>query len=418
MAGLAGAFGAGLSIAGFVSQLNSAFTQLDSIAKRAFRLNVDVTELRNLDLAAEMSGMAVGSLDTAFVRLSSNVADAQDGLKTSVRIFDQLGINAAELVDLPFPEQLQRIARGLDTVEAGTQRAAVAIRLFGRSGLQLLPLLANGGQGVVDSMKEAQRLGGFISKEEAGLIEASNDAFSKLTFTVRSLFQRMAVDLAPALMRVFVNLTEAIKPGTALNNLFLIMGNSITLAVHVFAELLGFVSFLSTETGRFGGVVLSVVVAMYALNLASKAVVATYRALLIIQRGLAAVEVLRANLNLKTIAIAGAAVAIYANFSKQINAAISETLGLAAAQGAVNDKLGDFNELQAQSQQQRKLNLGSAAFGSQAALEQMLTVRSSGNTNAPVVAAVNQGNDILGQIRDGLQGVSGLFGFTAEENDL
>ena len=416
MSSLAGMFTAGLSVAGFVSQLNSAFTTLDGIAKRAFRLNVDVSELRNLDLAAEMSGMAVGSLDTAFVRLSTNINDAQQGMGQAVKIFGQLGVNAQDLVDLSFPEQLQKIAHGLDRVEAGTQRAAVAIRLFGRSGLQLLPLLANQGNGIVAAMQDAQRLGGFVSNAEAARVEAANDAFSKLTFTVRSLFQRMAVDLAPALFRVFANLSEAIKPGTALNQLFVVLGNSVTLVTHLFAEFLGFVSFLSEATGRFGGTVLSVVVGMYALNLATKTVTATYRALLIVQAALAKVETLRAKLNPATLALAGAALTAYAAFSEQINAAIVNTLGLADAQQAVNDKLGDFNQLQTKANQQRTLNLGSAGIGSQAALEQMLTVRSTADSSAPVVNAVNQGNDILQQIRDGLQGVRGMFNFDDGED--
>lgn len=413
MASLAGTFGAGLSIAGFVSQLNSAFTTLDSLAKRAFRLNVDVTELRNLDLAAEMSGMAVGSLDTAFVRLSSNIADAQQGLGQSVRIFDKLGISASDLVDLPFPEQLQRIARGLDNIQAGTERAAVAIRLFGRSGLQLLPLLANGGGAIVDSMKEAQRLGGFISRSEAGRVETANDSFSKLTFTIRSLFQRMAVDLAPALNRVFVNLTEAIKPGTALNYAFLAINNAVTFTVHLFAELLGFLSELSERTGRFGGVLLTVVVGMYALRKATQLATAAARAYLIIQAGLAKIELFRSKLNLATAATAAAALALYVNFSKEINGAIENMLGMADAQQAVNDKVGEFNMLQ-DAQQRRRLNLSSAGFGSQAALEQMLTVRSMGNENAPVVAEQRQTNNILGDIRQALQGIDSLFSFGGE----
>lgn len=409
---MAGMLTGGLLTAGIGLTLRKAFTDLDAIAKRAVRLNVDVTELRNLDLAAEMSGMAVGSLDTAFVRLATHVTNANNGAKTSADIFKRLGIEAGMFSKMRFPEQLQVIADRFGNIEDGTEKAGLAIRMFGRSGLQLLPLLANRGQGLIAAMERAQNLGGFVSPAMAGMVETANDALSALSFTVRSLFQRIAINLAPAFTMLYNAITDAIKPGTAINEAMMTLGNTATTLLYIFSSFVKVLSFISEVTGKFGGAVISVVVSVVALNLAAKTVTATYKSLLIIQSALAKIELLRAKLNPATIAFAAAALVAYTAFSEEINSVIAKTLGFADAQAAANAELVDFNALadKAAQKQRQAVNLASAGFGSQAALEQLLTVRTDrDNAARPVVAAIEGQNGILEQMRDGINEVAGMF---------
>lgn len=406
----------GLLATGFGVTLRRAFTDLDAIAKRSVRLNVDVTELRNLDLASEMAGMAVGSLDTAFVRLATHVNDANNGAKVSSDIFRRLGIDAGLFAKMRFPEQLQTIADRFGNIENGTEKAGLAIRLFGRSGLQLLPLLANRGQGIVAAMQQAQELGGFVSTAMAGRVEMANDSLSALAFTIRSLFQRIAIQLAPAFIILYNAITDTIKPGTAINEAMLTLGNTASSVLYILSAFVKVLAFISEATGKFGGALISVVVSVVALNLAAKTVTATYKSLLIIQSALAKIELLRAKLNPATIAFAATALVAYAAFSDQINETISKTLGFADAQAQANAELIDFNALadKAAQKQRQAINLSSAGFGSQAALEQLLTVRADRETAAqPVVAAIQGQNDILEQMRDGINEVAGMFNMGA-----
>jgi hypothetical protein len=213
---LAAAAIGGLTVASVVGRINDAFKTLDATAKRALKLQVDVQEIRGLELAAELSGLAVEKINTSYGVLIRNIAAANAGGKQQQQLFQQLGLDAQKLGGMGAADQFQAIAAAIDGIQDRTQKANAAIQLFGRSGLDLLPLMANQGKGIADAMRDAQRLGGFISTAEAGRVEAANDAFSRLTFTVRSLFQRIAVDMAPALGRLFTTMAEGLKPGTAL----------------------------------------------------------------------------------------------------------------------------------------------------------------------------------------------------------
>jgi hypothetical protein len=405
----AAAFG-GFTIANFIGRISTALNTLDETSKRALKLNLDVSQVRGLELAADLSGLAVEKLTTSYAKLSKSIDMANKGGRTQVETFEKLGIDAEALGQLSLDKQFQSIAVGLDNIQDKTTKAAVALELFGKSGLELLPLLAGGGQGIVAAMKDAQRLGGFISNQEAQSVEASNDAFTRLQFTLSAVFQKIAVDMAPALQRLFINLTEAIAPGTALNMVLIQMGQAATLTVNVIAELAGFITFLSQESGALGATLLSLVIIMGASVAITKTLTAVSKSYLIIQTALSKVELLRAKLNTATVVTAGVALTAYLAFSKQINEVIAQTLGFADAQNAANSEVGDFIKLQDKASQPIKTNLGSASFGSQAALEQLLTVRTERQGIGQVAVAVEKSNDLLGQIRDGLAGAFGVVG--------
>jgi hypothetical protein len=405
----AAAFG-GFTIANFIGRINTALNTLDETSKRALKLDLDVSQVRGLELAADLSGLAVEKLTTSYAKLSKSIDMANKGGRTQQETFAKLGIDAEALGQLSLDKQFQSIAVGLDNIQDKTTKAAVALELFGKSGLELLPLLAGGGQGIVAAMKDAQRLGGFISNQEAQSVEASNDAFTRLQFTLNAVFQKIAVDMAPALQRLWINLTEAIAPGTALNMVLVMMGQAATLTVNVIAELAGFVTFLSQESGALGATLLSLVIIMGASVAITKTLTAASKAYLIIQTALSKVELLRAKLNTATVVAAGVALTAYLAFSKQINEVIANTLGFADAQAAANSEVGDFINLQDQAAKPMKANLGSASFGSQAALEQLLTVRTERQGIGQVAVAVEKSNDLLGQIRDGLLGAFGVVG--------
>jgi hypothetical protein len=416
---LAAAAIGGLTVASVVGRINDAFKTLDATAKRALKLQVDVQEIRGLELAAELSGLAVEKINTSYGVLIRNIAAANAGGKQQQQLFQQLGLDAQKLGGMGAADQFQAIAAAIDGIQDRTQKANAAIQLFGRSGLDLLPLMANQGKGIADAMRDAQRLGGFISTAEAGRVEAANDAFSRLTFTVRSLFQRIAVDMAPALGRLFTIIADGIAPGTLLNETFRAFGQIVTLAINVGNEFFGLLSFLSQETGVFARATAGLVTAIGAYIFITRAARVASVAYLAIQRTLLLVEKGRALLNPATAAAAGlAATALFA-FGDKLNGVIDNLLGVKGAANEAGDALFDFEKLQAKAGGGQKLNLGSAQFGTQAALEQILTVRGEQRGIAQVAAGVDQSNELLGQIRDGINAAQGIVGgFDLDEAGL
>jgi hypothetical protein len=410
IAGLAAAAFGSFTIANFFGSINEGIRRLDELGNRAIRLNVDPTSLLVLERAAVFADTSIQDLEKATVTLVKSIQAGADGSQKQIELFEKLGTTAQELMAMSLPEQLQAISQGMAGIENTTEKTAVAFQVFGKSGRNMLQLMADDGAILAQSLAEVQQYGGVFTSGELARVGATNDAWDRLLLTFNGVFNRIAVDMSPALERLFLNLSDAIKPGTALNMVLIQMGQAATLTVNVIAELAGFVTFLSQESGALGATLLSLVIIMGASVAITKTLTAVSKSYLIIQTALSKVELLRAKLNTATVVTAGVALTAYLAFSKQINEVIAQTLGFADAQNAANSEVGDFIKLQDKASQPIKANLGSASFGSQAALEQLLTVRTERQGIGQVAVAVEKSNDLLGQIRDGLAGAFGVVG--------
>jgi hypothetical protein len=410
IAGLAAAAFGGFTVASFLGKINDGIRKLDELGNRAIRLNVDPTSLLVLERAAVFADSSIEELEKATVTLVKSIQAGASGSQKQIELFEKLGTTAQELMAMSMPQQLQTIAAGMADIENHTEKTAIAFEVFGKSGRNMLQLMADDGALLAQSLAEVQQYGGVFTSGELARVGAANDAWDKLLLTFDGVFNRIAADMSPALERLFLNLAEAIKPGNALNMVLVQMGQAATLTVNIIAELAGFIAFLSQESGALGATLLSLVIIMGASVAITKAWTAASKALLIVQAALAGFESLRAKLNPATALAAGTAITAYLAFADQINDLIKKTLGFADAQNAANSEVGDFIKLQDQAAKPIKANLGSASFGSQAALEQLLTVRTEQQAIGQVAVEVKKSNDLLGQIRDGLRGAFGVVG--------
>jgi hypothetical protein len=414
---LMGPLTAALSFAGVTAKINEALTFVDDLSKRSIRLNIDIADLRGLQLAADLSGVALTEIEVGARTLTKQIGALSQGSSRQVELFKELGLTANDVLDKTLTEQLVAVGKGLEGIESTTRRNVIALELFGRSGQKLLPLLADNAAAVRDAMKDIQRLGAPISAADGAAVEKSNDAFTRLMFTFNSIFQAISVMLAPALERLYVNMAEAIKPGTALNQVFLSMGQVLTLVVNIANEAVGFLAFMSEGMGTLTGKFLAGIVVATALVSVYKSLIVLLGILRVRTAALAVWEAARAAINIKTAAILLAAGAATVAFSDQINAAVNSLLGMMDAQVQVNKGIEDFISLKAQSEK-KSLNLGSASFGSQAALEQLFTVKSERQAMQGLESGINESNDILRAIRDGIHSAENAINIDVEEVDL
>src|SRR5690606_25287979 len=154
--------------------------------------------------AANLSDVAMQDLVNSMGRLARAQSDAQRGLKTQQDAFNKLGIayqNAdgslrdGREVLLDFADAFKQFGNSPELLASGMQ-------VFGRSFQNLIPLLANGREGLQGAADEADRLGVTLSTEAGQQAEAFNDNLSRLTTAVHGLWQGVAADLLPDLVRL------------------------------------------------------------------------------------------------------------------------------------------------------------------------------------------------------------------------
>ncbi|MFN3312937.1 MAG: phage tail tape measure protein, partial [Hyphomonas sp.] len=183
------AAGAGIALA-MRGQLNAA----DDMGKLAQKIGIPVDELSRLKHAADMSGVSMGSVQGAVMRLSRAMAATPDK-------FNKIGVSVREVNGAmrPTSEVMADVAQVLSGMPDGAEKTALAMEYLGRSGADLIPMM-NGGRDALKGMfDEADDLGIVISPEMAKNAELFNDNISRLTKQFSGLWTMIAANLAPAL---------------------------------------------------------------------------------------------------------------------------------------------------------------------------------------------------------------------------
>ncbi len=182
----------------------------DEVQKMALRTGFSTEALSELRHAADLSGTSLSSLEKASKTLSGAILDAGFGLETYVRALDQLGLTYEELVKLSPEDQFLAVMEALAGVEDESKKAALAADLFGRAGTQLLPMLADGTEGLKNMRQEAHTLGIVFDQEAANKAAEFTDALTKLKGSMSGVMIQIGSFLIDALKPLIDKITEVV----------------------------------------------------------------------------------------------------------------------------------------------------------------------------------------------------------------
>ena len=183
----------------------------DAMSKAAVRAGVTTEELSRLAWAGELSDVSLGSLQMSLGRLSNLMAEmAQGGAKDTAAIFSAMGIEVTDAEGRlrSTADVLPQIADALAGMESGSERTALAMQVFGRSGAELIPMLVGGSAGLKDMADEADRLGKTISTQFGQDAELFNDTITRLGAAVDGTVNKVAMGAIPALQQLAASLTD------------------------------------------------------------------------------------------------------------------------------------------------------------------------------------------------------------------
>lgn len=173
----------------------------DAMDKMSARTGVAVEALSELSFAAERSGTSIEDVETSIKFLQRNIVDASNGVGEAKDAFAELGIEAAKLNGLNPDQQFTKIANAINSVSDPTEKAALALDIFGRSGTQILPLIRDMG----DLRSEARALGLTMSTEQATAAARLNDLWGDLKMSAQAIAREIGSALSPALESLATN---------------------------------------------------------------------------------------------------------------------------------------------------------------------------------------------------------------------
>lgn len=209
--GLLAGLGVSLTLGAFAALVKGAIDSADELNKLSQKIGISVEALSTLQFAAQLSDVGLDSLKAGLKGLSANLTEARAGLGEGAALFQALGISVEDSAgNLKSSDTiLLEIADRFASFEDGATKTALAVKLFGKSGMDMIPFLNQGSSGIRALMQEAERLGLKLSTETAQAAEAFNDNLTALKASTSGLGITLATELLAPLRVV----TDAIREG-------------------------------------------------------------------------------------------------------------------------------------------------------------------------------------------------------------
>lgn len=187
------------SLVGIFRAIGQAAKSLDETAKLARRLGMSASSIQAFSTVASEAGVSGERLNVMLTFMSRQLGQLAQGNAQAVKAFGMLGLTMADLQGLSPEEQFTLISQRIQALPNQSQRAAVAMMLFGRSGAEGLNFIAAAAGGAVTEMTKLQdQLGVSMTDQQVAGIEMMNDALARTSMVFEGFINQFLAGLAPA----------------------------------------------------------------------------------------------------------------------------------------------------------------------------------------------------------------------------
>jgi len=190
----------------------------DQLAKTSQKVGVSTETLSAYAYAAELAGVNFEQLQKSLIFLSKGSVDAARGIGESKDAFDAMGISVKNTDGTvkSNSQLLEEVADKFATYKDSAEKTALAVKIFGKAGADMIPLLNGGRDAIREAKEEAEKFGIIIGGDFAKRAEAVNDNFTRIKKAGEGLSLLLAENLLPKLEKITTAMVQAAKEGGVL----------------------------------------------------------------------------------------------------------------------------------------------------------------------------------------------------------
>jgi hypothetical protein len=201
--GVLAGLGAALSVAGLIATGKAAIDTADDLSKLSQKTGISVESLSLLKPISEQSGISLEGLAKGMQKLATSMVEAAGGSKQQVEVFSRLGVSVKDAAGQIRPTEavLLDLADAFSAMPDGAEKSALAVKLFGKAGVEMIPFLNQGRAGIEALKQRFKELGLEISGDTAKAAELFNDTLDTVKQALSGIGVRIAEAALPALQR-------------------------------------------------------------------------------------------------------------------------------------------------------------------------------------------------------------------------
>jgi hypothetical protein len=184
--------------------------ELDALNDVANRTGVGVEALQAYARAAADTGVSVESFAKQIQKLTINIGKATLDDKAQKK-FEELGIVFEELKAATPEQQFEQVVDAISRIADPAERAAQAVKFFGKGGIELGELFTLGPGALTNMRQEAIALGQVVDADAVKAIDNMNDSFAAVFATVKGLTGAILGELAGPISQIAQDLLGVIR---------------------------------------------------------------------------------------------------------------------------------------------------------------------------------------------------------------
>jgi len=208
--------------AGIAKMSLSAAENADEIQTTAEVYGMSAERVQELTYVGTKLDVELDTITKAQSKLTKSMYAAKDPTKAGAAAFNELGISVTDSSGQLRDSQtvMGEAFTALGQMGNETERNALAMKIFGKSAMELNPLIKAGGDEIAKLTEEARKSGAVLSNEGIAGLDKFGDSFEALKLSAKGLAGEFSVGLLPVLngvvsfvQKMMPELSNAIKTG-------------------------------------------------------------------------------------------------------------------------------------------------------------------------------------------------------------
>ena len=176
----------------------------DNLLTQSSVTGLSTDQLQEYAYMAELVDTDVGTITGSLTKLTNNMQSASNGTGDAYKAFQQLGIDVTNAdgslrdANDVFDEAIDKLGQ----VENQTERDALTMDLFGRSGKELNPIIDAGSEALDQFRQEAYDMGYVLDNDTLQSLGGIDDSMQRLHNAFDTVKNQIAVALAPVVAEI------------------------------------------------------------------------------------------------------------------------------------------------------------------------------------------------------------------------
>lgn len=176
----------------------------DGLLTTAEQTGISTTALQEWGYASQFIDTEVETITKSMAKMTKGLLDAKEGTGKNAEAFELLGVSLKDSSgNLRKAEDIFYSAiDALGKVGNETERDAIAMQLFGKSALELNPLINAGSEAFKALGAEAQNMGLIMSEDTVGAFGAFDDSMNVMNSTIDAVKTSFLTAMLPAMEKI------------------------------------------------------------------------------------------------------------------------------------------------------------------------------------------------------------------------